>query len=151
MPVVVAPRKPVQDAFIERPSGWFVPRPALPLNRGRLIRAAAAECDAGGSRSGFARLVLRGRFRSTVVGAGRRPFLLSLQLLVVSGLFGAVAFGTLKAIIRFAHQQTPGDLERSLASSPRALFRRAASRSFTLISSISNPRARAVCASPCGI
>ena len=95
--MVVAPRKPVQDAFIERPSGWFVPRPALPLNRGRLIRAAAAECDAGGSRSGFARLVLRGRFRGTVVGAGRRPFLLSLQLLVVSGRFGAIAGRTLKA------------------------------------------------------
>jgi hypothetical protein len=29
---------------------------------------------------------------------------LPLELLVASGLFGAVALGTLKAIIRFAHQ-----------------------------------------------
>jgi hypothetical protein len=35
---------------------------------------------------------------------GRRPLLLSLQLFVVSGLFSAIAFGTLKAIIWFAHQ-----------------------------------------------
>ena len=39
-----------------------------------------------------------------VLGPGRRPFLLPLQLLVVSGLFRAVALGTLKTIIRFAHQ-----------------------------------------------
>jgi hypothetical protein len=38
--------------------------------------------------------------------------LLSLQLFVGSGLFGAVALGTFKAIIRFAHQRTPDDLER---------------------------------------
>jgi hypothetical protein len=56
-----------------------------------------SECDTGGRRSAFARLVLRGRFGSTVVGAGRRPFLLPLQLLVVFGLFRAVALGTLKA------------------------------------------------------
>jgi hypothetical protein len=38
--------------------------------------------------------------------------LLPLQLFVVSGLFGAVALGTLKAIIRFTHQQTPDDFRR---------------------------------------
>jgi hypothetical protein len=63
-------------------------------------------------RSGLVRLVLRGRFGGAVVGAGHRLFLLSLQLLVVSSLFGAVALGTLKAIIRFTHQQTPDDLQR---------------------------------------
>src|SRR5215469_4312494 len=92
-------------------SGWFVPRPAFLLNRRRLIRAA--ERDTGGRRSGFARLVFRDRFGGAVVGAGRRPFLLSLQFLLVSGLFRAVALGTLKAIIRFAHQWTPGDFVRS--------------------------------------
>src|SRR6266850_6898731 len=61
-------------------------------------------------RSAFARLILRGRFGSGVVGTGRGPLLLSLKLLVLSGLFGAVALGTLIAVIRFAHQQTPGDL-----------------------------------------
>jgi hypothetical protein len=35
---------------------------------------------------------------------GRRPLLLSLQLFVVSGLLSAIAFGTLEAIIWFAHQ-----------------------------------------------
>jgi hypothetical protein len=44
--------------------------------------------------------------------------LLSLQLLVVSSFFGAIALGTLKAIIRFAHQQSPDDFELR----PRALL-----------------------------
>src|SRR5215472_13006675 len=92
-------------------SGWFVPRPAFLLNRRRLIRAAAAECDTGGRRSGFARLVLSGRFGRADVGAGHRPFLLPLQLLVGFGLFGPVALSTLKTIIRFAHQQSPDDFE----------------------------------------
>jgi len=111
VPVVMVPRKPVQNAFMERLSGWFVPRPALPLNRRRLIRAAAAECDTGGRRSGFARLLLSGRFGRANVGAGHRPFLLPLQLLVGFGLFGPVALSTLKTIIRFAHQQSPDDFE----------------------------------------
>ena len=41
---------------------------------------------------------------SAVLGASRGPFLLPLQLLVLSGLLGAVALGTLIAIIRFAHR-----------------------------------------------
>jgi len=111
MPGVMVPRRPLQNAFMERLSGWFVPPPALPLNRRRLIRAAAAECDTGGRRSGFARLVLSGRFGRADVGAGHRPFLLPLQLLVGFGLFGPVALSTLKTIIRFAHQQSPDDFE----------------------------------------
>src|SRR5262249_20918649 len=63
-------------------------------------------------RSGLAWLVLRGRFGSALFGAGHRLFLLSLQLPVVSSLLGAVALGALKAIIRFTHQQTPGNMQR---------------------------------------
>jgi hypothetical protein len=44
--------------------------------------------------------------------------LLSLQLLVVSSFFGSIALGTLKAIIRFAHQQSPDHFELL----PRAPF-----------------------------
>jgi hypothetical protein len=55
-------------------------------------------------RSAFARLILRVWFGSVILSMGRRPLLLSLQLFVVSGLFSAIAFGTLKAIIWFAHQ-----------------------------------------------
>src|SRR5215469_17468766 len=109
----IAPRKPVQKCLHGKPMRMRHSRPALPArNRPRLIRAAAPECDTGGRRSRFARLVLRGRFGSAVVGAARGPFLPPLQLLVVFDLFDAVALGTLKAIIRFAHQQTPGDLQR---------------------------------------
>src|SRR5262252_9338547 len=97
-------------------------------------------------RLDFARLVLRRRFGSAVLGPGRRPFLLPLQLLVVSGLFRAVALGALKAIIRFAHQQSPDDFELRA----RGPFVNG-SPQLPIISSISNPRARAVCASPCGI
>src|ERR1700756_934071 len=82
--------KPRSNAFMESLSGCAVPG----LNRWRLIRAPIRHRR----RSAFARLVLRGRFGSTVVEADRRPFLLPLQLLVASGLFGAVARGTLKAI-----------------------------------------------------
>jgi hypothetical protein len=73
------------------------------LHRGRRA-ARSAECGTP-RRSGFGRLRLRNRFGSVVVGSRRRSFLLSLQLFVVSCLFGAVALGTLKAIIRFTHQQ----------------------------------------------
>ena len=76
-------------------------------------------------RSAFARLVLRGWFGSAILGVGCRPFLLSLQLLVASGLFGAVALGALKTIVRFAHQYSPDDFELR----PRAPFVNA-SRSF---------------------
>jgi hypothetical protein len=55
-------------------------------------------------RSAFAKLVLGSWFGRTILSAGRRPFLLSLQLFVVFGLFSAIALGTLKTIIRFAHQ-----------------------------------------------
>src|SRR5439155_16220076 len=77
----------------------------------RSVRITRAPTKAGGMRhrrhrSAFARLVLRGRFGSGVVDAGRGPLLLPLQLLVLSGLLGAVALGTLVAVIRFAHQQT---------------------------------------------
>src|SRR6516165_5809849 len=97
-------------------------------------------------RSAFARLVFCRWFGSAIFGGGRCPFLLSLQLLVVSRLFSAVALGTLKAIIRFAHQQSPDDFELR----PLRPFVNG-SPQLPLISSISNPRARAVCASPCGI
>jgi hypothetical protein len=73
------------------------------LHRSRRA-ARSAECGTP-RRSGFGRLRLRNRFGSVVVGSRRRSFLLSLQLFVVSCLFGAVALGTLKAIIRFTHQQ----------------------------------------------
>jgi hypothetical protein len=73
---------------------------------GRRGRRAARSAECGTPRrSGFGRLRLRSRLGSVVVGSRRRPFLLSLQLFVVSCLFGAVALGTLKAIIRFTHQQ----------------------------------------------
>jgi hypothetical protein len=53
----IAPRKPVENAFMEGLSQCVVPCPALPaLNRWRFIIAAAVECDTGGRRSGFARL-----------------------------------------------------------------------------------------------
>jgi|SRR6516162_4636475 len=91
----------------------------------------------------FAQLVLRGWFGSVILGVGRRPFLLSPQLLVVSGLFSAVTLGTLKAIIRFAHKQSPDDFQLR----PGAFRQRPPQLSRS--SSISNPRARAVCASPC--
>jgi hypothetical protein len=48
---------------------------------------------------------------------------LPLQLLVGFCLFGAIPLGTLKAIIRFPHQQTPGEFERSLAARLGALFK----------------------------
>src|SRR6266436_531702 len=96
--------------------------PSQPGTPGRLSRQISrsaritrAPTKAGGMRrrrhrSALAGLLLRGRFGSAVLGAGRGPFLLPLQLLVLSGLFGAVALVTLVTIIRFAHQQTPGDL-----------------------------------------
>src|SRR5215831_17233043 len=37
--------------------------------------------------------------------------------------FGAVALGTLKAIIRFAHKQTPGDLQRAETRPSLAILR----------------------------
>jgi hypothetical protein len=74
-------------------------------------------------RSVFARLILREWFASVILSTGRRPVLLSLQLFIVSGLFGAIALGTLKAIIRFAHQQTPGDFECLLATLFNAFFK----------------------------
>src|SRR5215472_7100224 len=107
------PRKPVQKCLHGKPMRMRHSRPALPArNRPRLIKPAASECDAGGRRSAFAWLVLRSWFGSAVVGAGRGPFLPPLQLLVIFGLFCAVALGTLEAIIRFAHQQTPGNFQR---------------------------------------
>src|SRR6516164_8777959 len=106
----------------------------------------------------FAQLVLRGWFGSVILGVGRRPFLLSPQLLVVSGLFSAVTLGTLKAIIRFAHKQSPDDFRCSPTPKPQPGISREALRpgafrqrppQLSRSSSISNPRARAVCASPC--
>src|SRR6266436_7019431 len=95
------------------------PQPGTPGRLSRQISRSAritrSPTKAGGMRhrrhrSAHAGLLLRGRLGSAVLGAGRGTFLLSLQLLALSGLFGAVALGTLVTIIRFAHQQTPGDL-----------------------------------------
>src|SRR5438034_4218453 len=96
--------------------------PPPPVTPGRLSRqisrsaritrapTKAGEMRRRRHRSALAGLLLRGRLGSAVLGAGRGPFLLSLQLLALSGLFGAVALGTLVTIIRFAHQQTPRHL-----------------------------------------
>src|SRR5205807_5954174 len=62
-----------------------------------ILRSAGSR-KPGWHRSALARLVLRGRLGSAVLGAGRGPFLLPLQLFVLSGLLGAVALGTLIAI-----------------------------------------------------
>jgi hypothetical protein len=94
----------------------------LAAPRALLIQAAEDDKSSGtrygGRRSGFARLVFRGWFGSAILGVGRCPLLLSLQLLVVSSFFGAITLGTLEAIIRFAHQQSPDDFELR----PRAPF-----------------------------
>ena len=104
----------------------------------------------------FRALVLRGRLGSAVVGAGRG---LSCRRCSFSSFWpfwrGRARHGT---IIRFAHQQTPSDLQRVKTRPSLAIlcgglapfFETRLTVAFPRSPSVRSPRARAVCASPCG-
>jgi hypothetical protein len=83
-----------KNAIMESLSGCIIPvLPFRPATARGSSGTAVLECV-----DRVVWLVLRGRFASAVVGAGCGPFLLPLQLLIVSGLLARFAVSTLKAI-----------------------------------------------------
>src|SRR5262249_3628462 len=108
----IARRKPVQNSFTESLSGCVIP--VLPF-RPATARGSSEQRRRNATPAGVDH-VSRGSFSAVGLGAPSsarvRPFPAAAAACRRFGLFGAVALGTLKAIIRFAYQQTPGDLQR---------------------------------------
>ena len=137
-----------KNAIMESLSGCIIPvLPFRPATARGSSGTAVLECV-----DHVVWLVLRGRFASAIVGTGCGPFLLPLQLLIVSGLLARSPSARSKRLIRFSHQHTSGDFQCVKTRPSPAIFcggrtshfRAAACRSFPPILSISNLRARAV-------
>ena len=109
---------PSKNAVRESLSGCIIPvLPFRPATAGSPSGIAVLECV-----DHVVWLVLRGRSASAVVGTGCGPFLLPLQLLIVFGLLARSPSGRSKRIIRFAHPQTPGYLQRVKTRPSPAIF-----------------------------
>jgi hypothetical protein len=139
---------PSKNAVRESLSGCIIPvLPFRPATAGSPSGIAVLECV-----DHVVWLVLRGRSASAVVGTGCGPFLLPLQLLIAVRTLKADNSVCASSDSRLLAARQDAPFPGNFLLRPHApIFDTRPAAAFPPIRSISNLRARAVCASPYGI